>query len=396
MTHEQKMQRNVRLYLTIQPLLGLLFTIPVWVAFQQRFLSYTGMSVLESGAFLLGILFELPSGVMADLIGRKRTMTFGWFFIAAGYIVEGFSFTLPIMLLGFALVAIGGSFVSGADEALFYDSLKELKRENEYIKLNARINLLYRTSMIFAIFAGGFLYNIYFGLPYILRGIGVIAAIILALFMTEPYVDSEKFSAKSYLNKLKSGVNALRSSKYVSWLTLYYVVMASVSWSCLYYFNNPFAADVGYSNIGQSYLFTLIYIITTAMLLFITNRRKYLHKKLVFIVYPIILILGLVPGIFAGKLLAGILLGFIILAGGARFSILNGFVNEEIESEHRATALSALGLLVNLLCAVIIASLGPIQKAFGTQTVFSILGLIVVILGIPATYKVVKYQKEIQ
>lgn len=388
------MQRNVRLYLWIQPFLGLLFTIPIWVTFQQRFLSYTGMSLLESGAFLLSLLFELPSGVVADLVGRKKTMTIGWMMIALGYFIEGFSFNLPLMLIGFAFVAIGGAFVSGADEALFYDSLKELKRENEYIALNGRINLLYRSSMIFAIFAGGFLYNIYFGLPYIMRGLGVVAAIILALYMTEPYVDSEKFSAKAYILKLKKGVNALRSTSYMIWLSVYYVIMAGVSWSCLYYFNNPFAADVGFTNIGQSYLFTVLYIITTGIILFITNKRKYLKKEVVFVVYPIVLALGLIPGIFAGKLLAGILLGFVILAGGARFSILHGFVNEEIESSHRATALSALGFLVNIVCALLIAGLGPIQKSFGTQTVFSILGLIVFVFGTPATLYVLKQNRE--
>jgi MFS family permease len=317
-------------------------------------------------------------------------MILGWFLVASGYIIEGFSVTLPVMILGYAIVAIGGAFVSGADEALFYDSLKQLKREDEYISLNAKINLLYRAAMIFAIFGGGYLYSINVGLPYIMRGLGVVVALILALFMVEPYIDSEKFSAISYVNKLKAGIKSLVSTPYMRTLSIYYIVMAGVSWSCLYYFNNPFAADVGYTNIGQSNLFTVIYIITTLLLLYITKQKRLLRKEVVFVAFPIVLTIGLLPGIFAGKLIAGILLGFVILAGGARFSILHGFVNEEIDSSHRATALSALSLLVNVVCAVLIASLGWVQRDFGTQTVFTILGGVVIVLGVPATYSLLK------
>ncbi|MBI2357008.1 MFS transporter [Candidatus Dojkabacteria bacterium] len=390
----KSMDRNVKLYIWIQPLLGLLFTIPVWVAFQQRFLSYTGMALMESSSFLITMIFELPSGVLADLIGRRKTIIIGWAMVFIGYIVEGFSFNLGLMLIGYFLVATGAAFVSGADEAIFYDSLKALGRESEFSALNARGLLLYRSSMILAMFTGGYFYSIYFGLPYIFRGLGVLAATILAFYMIEPYIDTQKFSFKGYYDKLKSGVTELLKSKYTKALSVYYVLMAGVSWSCLYYFNNPLANDVGYTPIQQSYVFAGIYVVTTTALAIIVSKKRILEKKFVFIAFPIILMLGLLPGIFANKILVIPMLALVIIAGGARFAILNSYTNEEISSSNRATSLSALSLLVSIFCALIISILGVVQDRYGTQLVFTILGLIILFIGIPATVLVVNKLRE--
>ncbi|MHC1716369.1 MAG: MFS transporter [Candidatus Dojkabacteria bacterium] len=391
---KKSMKRNVKLYILIQPLLGLLFTIPAWVAFQQRFLSYTDMALMEAASFLIIMLFELPSGALADLIGRKKTIIIGWTLVFVGYMVEGFSFDLVTMLIGYFLVAVGAAFVSGADEAIFYDSLKALGRESEFPSLNAKGLLLYRFTMIFAMFTGGYLYSIYFGLPYILRGVGVLAATILAFYMVEPYLEKQKFSFKGYFDKLKSGVNELLKSSYTKALSIYYVLIAGISWSCLYYFNNPLANDVGYTPIQQSYVFAGIYIVTTTALAVIVKKKDLIEKKLVFIALPIILILGLLPGIFANKILIIPMLALVIIVGGARFAILNSFTNEEISSSNRATSLSALSLFVSIFCALIISVLGVVQNQFGTQLVFTILGLIIVVIGIPATVLVVKKLRE--
>lgn len=392
--HKQKMERNVKLYIWIQPLLGLLFTVPVWVAFEQRFLTYSQMALMEASTFIITMMFELPSGVLADLIGRKKTLVIGWSIVTIGYILTGFSFNAITMILGLLLVAIGAAFVSGADEAIFYDSLKELGRESEFSKLNARGLLLFRTSMIFAMFSGGFLYSIYFGLPHIFRGLGVLAATILALFMTEPFIDTEKFTFEGYINKLKTGVMELVKTKYTKALSIYYIIMAGVSWTCLYYFNNPLANDVGYTPQEQSYLFAGIYIVTTTTLAFIVSKKALLEKKLVFIAFPIFLLLGLLPGIFATKILIIPMLILVIIAGGAKFAILNSYTNEEITSSNRATSLSALSLAVSIFCAVSISSLGIVQEKFGTPIVFTILGIVVLILGIPATVSVLKGLKQ--
>lgn len=392
--YQKRMEQNVSLYLWIQPFLGLMFTVPVWVAFQQRFLTYSGMALMEAATFLIIMLFELPSGVMADVIGRRKTLIIGWIVVFAGFIIEGFSFSLWIMLLGFFLVAVGAAFVSGAEEAIFYDSLKELGREKEFPKLNARGLLLFRSAMILAMFTGGYLYSLYFGLPYIMRGLGVLVAVFLAYNMLEPNIDTVTYTIKSYMAKLRAGVAELLKNSYSKALSVYYILIAGVSWSCLYYFNNPIANDVGYTPQEQSYLFGGLYIVTTSVLTYVVTKKRFLEKRTVFIAFPTFLLIGLLPGIFATKVLVVPLLAFVIIAGGARYAILNSFVNEEISSSNRATSLSALSLIVSLFCAVLIGTMGPVQDIFGTQMVFTILGATILLIGIPATLEVLKHLSD--
>ena len=51
---------------------------PVWVAYQLSLISYPQMAFAAAGSYLVQILFELPSGAIADLLGRRKTMIIGW------------------------------------------------------------------------------------------------------------------------------------------------------------------------------------------------------------------------------------------------------------------------------------------------------------------------------
>ena len=57
--------------------------------------------------------------------------------------------------------------------------------------------------MIFAIFLGGYLYQLYVGLPVIGKGLGQLLIIGAALFMIEPTIDSENLLRKNISRELK-------------------------------------------------------------------------------------------------------------------------------------------------------------------------------------------------
>ena len=63
--------------------------------------------------------------------------------------------------------------------------------------------------------------------------------------------------------------------------------------------------DIGYTELGQSWLFSILYIISTLAILFITEHKTLLHKykSIVYVLFPVIMMFGLLPGVFATKLL---------------------------------------------------------------------------------------------
>lgn len=78
-------------------------------------------TTLEVSAFL----FEIPTGVVADVFSRRLSITIGYIMMGVGFLVEGlFPFFLPI-LLAQVIWGVGYTFTSGATQAWITDEVGE-------------------------------------------------------------------------------------------------------------------------------------------------------------------------------------------------------------------------------------------------------------------------------
>ncbi|HEY4722459.1 MAG TPA: MFS transporter, partial [Anaerolineae bacterium] len=76
-------------------------------------------TVLEASAFL----FEIPTGVVADVYSRRLSIIIGWFLIGAGFVLEGLVPRFEAILLAQVLWGLGYTFTSGATEAWIADEV---------------------------------------------------------------------------------------------------------------------------------------------------------------------------------------------------------------------------------------------------------------------------------
>ncbi|WP_455502395.1 MFS transporter [Gemmiger sp.] len=118
------------------------FTDAVWVAL----LAARGFSLAQIGLFegifhLTSLVCEVPSGMAADLLGRRRTLIFGGVLGIFSALVMAFAPSFALICLAMALKALGYNLLSGTTEALTYDSLKSVGRERDYIKVDAKASV---------------------------------------------------------------------------------------------------------------------------------------------------------------------------------------------------------------------------------------------------------------
>ena len=132
MTYEDRLQRNVSRALLLGFFQVFLVIMPVAVPFfQSKGLSMQEVFSLQALFGLVVVLAEVPSGYLADLLGRKKTLVAGVIFAGVGQsfllVAEGF-WTLAIFefCLGISL-----SLISGADLALLYDTELALGRSQD-------------------------------------------------------------------------------------------------------------------------------------------------------------------------------------------------------------------------------------------------------------------------
>lgn len=98
-------------------------------------LSLFQVQLLQSWFAVWVFILDVPSGIIADKLGRKYTIALGCMVFAFGLILYGSFPSFPNFLLSEFILAVGLALVSGADEALLYEFLKEQGFENNSKKI---------------------------------------------------------------------------------------------------------------------------------------------------------------------------------------------------------------------------------------------------------------------
>jgi len=134
--------------------------------------------MLESATFV----FEIPTGIVADVYSRKWSIVIGYVIWGIGYLVQGLAPLYEAVLLSQVIWGLGFTFVSGAPEAWLVDELGQ----DEALPLFLRGAQIGQASTLLGIVAATLLGGVHIALPIIVGGIGTIwLALLLAVMMPE-------------------------------------------------------------------------------------------------------------------------------------------------------------------------------------------------------------------
>ncbi len=116
-----------------------------WVALAAA----RGYSLLEIGFaetvfHITSLIFEIPSGVLADVFGRKKMLIVSSIMQMIGNIIMICSCNLFMICMSLGFHALSYNFSSGSGDALAYDSLKTVSQEKYYEKYVSNQVILYR------------------------------------------------------------------------------------------------------------------------------------------------------------------------------------------------------------------------------------------------------------
>jgi MFS family permease len=139
------------------------------------------------------VIFEIPSGILADKLGRKRLLVIS----AVLSLLEMVLLLYANSFMDFAIVVfmagISGSCSSGAFNALLYDSLLISKKQNMFEKILGRINAFDFLAALIAALSGSVLAKFYgFEFNYILSAISLVVALAFTLSLKEPPRDNSE------------------------------------------------------------------------------------------------------------------------------------------------------------------------------------------------------------
>ena len=136
--HKLNLKKQLACIYTADLFSGLRITDAVWVALlAARGFSLWEIGLAESVFHIVSLLCEVPSGMAADLLGRKKTLVSGGVCMVLQSLLMAFASDLFTICFAMGLNALAMTMFSGTFTALVYDSLKTEGREDEYIQVSA-------------------------------------------------------------------------------------------------------------------------------------------------------------------------------------------------------------------------------------------------------------------
>lgn len=373
-------ERNTKIYYYYSTFAELLILGPILVLYlTAKGLSFTEIMALQSISAVGTVLFEVPTGAVADRIGRKQSIFLGALLWAASlsmYIAGKVYFVFILAELTFSL---GAAFKSGADSALIYDSLKAESKEKEYqmVEGKARSYALYAQAIGSVI--AGFVYEVNIYLPMIISiGFMIITALITLGFKEPPMLEEGSEKEGTYFKQIIESGKYVLSHEKLKAIVLFSMVFF-IFYRAGYWYYQPYMEAV---KIPVKY-FGIIFFIFNITAAFFSKRSSYIMNKtkpktLTFMALLMIASF-LLMGVF--KVWFGVLAILLQqVARGINRPVITKYMNKHISSDKRATILSFQSLACNIAVAVTFPFMGILKDHSNIYTTNFILAASMTIL----------------
>ncbi|MBI2334777.1 MFS transporter, partial [Candidatus Daviesbacteria bacterium] len=168
------------------------------IYFSQVTGSYALGTSIFSAVMISAALFEVPTGVFSDLIGRKKTLALGAFSMAIAIIFYALGFSYLMLVLGAVMEGISRSFYSGNNEALLHDTLKEAGSEKNYHHFLGKLTSFLHVALAISALLGGIIAQFNFALVFWISLMPQIICFVLSLQIIEPKIHAKNESGNIY------------------------------------------------------------------------------------------------------------------------------------------------------------------------------------------------------
>ncbi|KKT55484.1 MAG: Permeases of the major facilitator superfamily protein [Candidatus Collierbacteria bacterium GW2011_GWB1_45_35] len=351
----------------------------------QLFYLHRGVSM--SQIFYLGIawsiatiIFDIPTSMIADKWGRKKTIVLGVVINIFANLSMFFGYGFIPFFINTFLLSVSFSFFSGIEDAFLFDTLKEMKQEGVVLKTSGKYGIAAKASKIVTplfgvLIAGGLTalqFNLLLGINLISSGV----ALVFGILLVEP---KRHIGRKlTHLRLLKETFSLLQKSPLLRTFAFNKTFIFIASFVFWKYYQKPLT-DMGISVL----LLGFLYPIFNSVIILIYSKAEYIFnrfdKRLIF-EFPIwvTLICSLIFAFSTNKWLSYFVSIFLIFTGIIRDPFFNQQVQWRLKSQNRSTTGSVMGLFKSFFDIPILLLSGYLAS-FGSLAIMSVPALLSIV-----------------
>ncbi len=374
-----RLKRNIKLDYLSTFITNLNMQSTIWVLY----LAYHGLSLAQIGLVegiyhATGIICEIPSGAVADLLGRKRSMLLSKLCIMISCLIMLFARSFWFFALSFVIQALGNNFNSGSEEALVYDSMKCLGRESEYMRVNGRLNFLIEVAQGIATVMGGILAERSFFWCYGACLVITVLAVLPVAGMTEPpYTDGDRKQTgigATVAAHFRTSFAILASDSRILKVIVYYSVIFAME-TMYFYYSQQYYSELGYNKIQISMFLLLHGILACAGAVLSEKIFKRIGKK-AGTVAALAIALGMLCYGFDNIILSVAVFGVTGFCNAMLYPVQSAQLNGLIPSAQRATLISVNSMFFSIGMILLFPLAGALADRLGLTRVFGGMGVL--------------------
>lgn len=346
----------------------------IWVIYlqQRRGLSLTEATLIDVAFFVAAALGEIPTGVVADAFGRKTSLMVGAALMGISALAWPFAPTVPLIMLAHVGLAIGNSFLSGAEEAFFYESLQATGRAAEYQRLTGRVQATMLGALALGSVTSGLLAGIDLIVPFMVAGMSILAMLGVVLTFKEAHAQqrSGEQVRRGYGEILRQSAGIMRDRPALRFPVLYLSIVPAASLIMETFFLQPQAVLLGVPIAGIGIIVMAMQITSMAGATASHRIATLFGEGRVLFTAPALIIASLVLLAALQTLPALLFIAAISFVTAALQPLLLSRIQGEVPDDIRATVLSMQSLTFTLFLAVSEPLLGVVADRSGLPAAY--------------------------
>lgn len=388
MDHKLNLKKQLACIYTSDLFSGLRITDAVWVALlAARGFSLWEIGLAESVFHVVSLLCEVPSGMAADLLGRKKTLVSGGVCMVLQSLLMAFASDLFTICFAMGLNALAMTMFSGTTTALLYDSLKQEGCEEEYIQVSAngsQISMLANAIGSMASILNQFLgYAGFYLLNAAFEGASALANLLLAEpIVTESQASREKHALpEQFCQLVRDSLHVLRTCPMAVKLIASSALISVPSYLTKMFLQQRLV-ELGWPT---ELLFLPLLLGGLACVAGTEIGRRVRCRSMRRLYTACALLCGVGTLLVGAAPAWGGILGMMLVQGVLEVYLLHESqkLNDAIPSDQRATLISVDGMAYSLLMIPASPLVGAVGDAFGQAGAgLALLGGVIVLSGV--------------
>jgi MFS family permease len=323
--------------------------------------------------------------MVADTYGRKASLATGAAIMGVSIIAFGLVPTVPLVVLSYVTLAIGVTFLSGAEDAFVFESLKGAGRVGDYTKVAGRISATTLAAVAVGNVSSGLLATVDLRLPIVLGGTLLLAMLGIVTTFREPPREVATGDARAgYWSVLRGALGVMRARPTLRYPIFYLTLIPITAMILETVFLQPQALALGVPLAGVGVVIMGAQLANMAGAANSHRLKERVGERTLIYLLPFaiaacLLLLGAFQDVPALLFAAAISFCTALL----RPLVMNRIQNE-VEDKVRATVLSMQSLLFAFVVAFVEPALGYLADLRGLPVSYYALagGLTILMLAL--------------